>query len=54
MIIKKRIKWDLPLLCLSNSRGKEGPVEFLYFHVYTSINQITTYYRDEPNPEYEP
>ena len=44
----KKYKWQLsdyfylPLLCFSNSRGREGPVEFLRFHIYTAVHPITT------------
>jgi len=58
--------WGLPfrrknILILKNSTGfpslydlRGVPVEFLRFHGYNLQLNSSDYYRDEPNPEYEP
>lgn len=43
-----------PLLANQTKKEEAGPVEFLHFHAYNLVHPIITYYRDEPNPEYEP
>lgn len=43
-----------PFLANQTKKEEGDPVEFLHFHAYNLVHLIITYYRDEPNPEYEP
>lgn len=43
-----------PFLANQTKKEEAGPVEFLHFRAYNLVHPIIPYYRDEPNPEYEP